>query len=376
MERVAVGLIGTGFMGKCCALAFGSVTAVFGPPLRPELELLCDIDAEAAEKLADQFGFKRWTDDWRVLVVDPAVDVVVITAPNALHKAMALAAISAGKHVYCEKPMSLTLADATEMAAAAARADVKTLVGYSYLRNPAVGYARRLIEAGEIGEIVSFRGVCDEDYMAGPDRPRTWRCRVEDAGTGTLGDLASHLISVAQYLVGPVDAVCGQTETVYKRRPIPGRPGETGPVENEDMASALVRFANGVTGTFASSRIAWGRKNHLAWEVNGTRGAIAFDQERMNELRLFRADETAADQGFRTILTGPQHPPYGQFCPAPGHGLGFNEQKVVEVAHLLNGLAGLEPLYPDFDDALGIERVIHAIAASAKTRNWVGTRRE
>ena len=371
MTDIGVGLIGAGWMGRCHALAFRAVAGIFAPADVPRLALVCDVDAGAAEAAAARFGFARWTDDWRAAIDDPAVDVVSIATPNATHKAVALAAVANGKHVYCEKPMALTLDDADSMAQAARQAGAKTLVGYNYIRNPAILHAKALIDGGAIGRVVSFRGVCDEDYMADETLPYSWRCRVADAGTGTLGDLACHLVSVAQFLVGPVTAVSALTEIVHRQRPIADRPGESGAVENEDIAGALVRFRSGATGILSSSRVAWGRKNRLAWEITGSRGTLLFDQERMNELRLFQADGNPAAQGFRTIRTGPQHPPYDRFVPAAGHGLGFNDLKVIEVDHLLNGLAGRVRLYPDFDDALMIERVVHGVVASARTGQWL-----
>lgn len=370
MREIGIGLIGTGFMGKCHALAFGAVGATFAPPLRPRLEMVCDVEAEVAERAAREFGFAHWTTNWRDIMDAHDVRIVAITAPNALHKGMALAAAQAGKHVYCEKPMALTLADAEEMTEAAERAGIATLVGYNYIRNPAVRHAKRLIEDGAIGEVSYFRGVYDEDYMADRALPYSWRCRIKEAGTGTLGDLACHLVSVAHFLIGPVAEVCADIETVIRERPDPKRPGKSGAVENEDIAHALLRFDNGTAGTLASSRIAWGRKCGLFWEITGSRGTIQFDQERMNELRLFSAEGPADRRGFTTILTGPAHPPYERFCPAPGHGLGFNDLKVIEADHLLRGIAGETELFPDFSDALAIERVIHGIVASAADRAW------
>ena len=371
MKTIGIGLIGTGFMGKCHALAFGAVKAVFGTVPRPRLEVLCDIDPVLAKEKAREFGFERWTTDWRQLIADGAVDVVSITAPNAFHREMAVAAAAAGKHIYCEKPLALTLEDGETMAMAACEAGIATLVGYNYLRNPAIMHAKSLIESGAIGRVVQFRGVCDEDYMADESLPYSWRCRIAEAGTGTLGDLAVHLVSVARDLVGDIAEVSGEIRTVHTRRPDPDRPGEPGAVENEDQANALVRFANGVQGVLCSSRVAWGRKNHLACEVHGSEGMITLDQERMNELQIYQAKGDPAQRGFKTILTGPAHPPYDRFVPAPGHGLGFNDLKVIEVAHLLKGLAGEERLYPDFDDALHMERVIHGIIRSSETGGWV-----
>lgn len=371
MKSFGIGVIGTGYMGKAHALAFRQAFAAFGSEIpEPRLEMLCDADPVRAEQRARECGFARWTGDWRALIVDPAVDVVSITTPNAMHRDMAIAAAEAGKHVYCEKPLALTLADAEAMAAAVRKAGVGSLAGYNYIKNPAVLHAKRLIEAGRIGRVIQFRGVCDEDYMADESLPYTWRCRIADAGSGTLGDLAVHLISVARFLVGEVASVSADIATVHVDRPDPTRPGETGRVENEDQANALIRFAGGQMGTLLSSRAAWGRKNHLAFEIHGSKGMITFDQERMNELRLFEATDPAAEQGFKTILSGPAHPPYDRFMPSAGHSLGFNEMKTVEVAHLLGGLAGNHPLYPDFEEALKIEHIVHAILASAKSGGW------
>ena len=387
MDGIGIGLIGAGFMGKCHALAFGAVKAVFGDVPRPKLEVLCDGSLAKARSAAAQFGFARATDDWRALVEDPKVDLVSITTPNALHHEMALAALAAGKHVYCEKPMAVTLGQAEEMAAAAARSPVRTLVGYNYLKNPAVLHARALLDRGAIGRPIHFRGIFDEDYMADPALPGTWRSLRREAGLGVLGDMGCHLVAAALYLAGPIESVVADTRIVYswhygggEGAGVPngsdgsGGSGESGgsggsgsePVENEDVATALVRFANGCDGSLAMSRSAWGRKNRLAWEIHGEAGMLVFDQERMNELRLYQAGGPAAEAGFKTVLTGAAHPPYGEFVPAPGHGLGFNDQKVIEVRHLLAGIAADAPIHPDFAAALEIERVIYAIDESGR----------
>ena len=376
MDDIGIGLIGAGFMGKCHALAFGAVKAVFGDVPRPRLEALCEVTLAKAQDAAARFGFARATDDWRVLVEDPKVDLVSITTPNALHHEMALAAIAAGKHVYCEKPMAVTLGQAEEMADAAARSRVRTLVGYNYLKNPAVLHARALIDRGAIGRPIHFRGIFDEDYMADPSLPGTWRSLRREAGLGVLGDMGCHLVAAALYLAGPIESVLADTRIVYPRHygdgdgaSVPTGPDDSGsaPIENEDVATALVRFASGCDGSLAMSRSAWGRKNRLAWEIHGDAGMLAFDQERMNELALYQAGGPVAEAGFKTILTGAAHPPYGEFVPAPGHGLGFNDQKVIEVRHLLTGIAGNAPIHPDFAAALDVERVIYAIDESGRS---------
>lgn len=368
---VGIGLVGTGFMGKCHALAYRAVSAVFADVAPPRLAVLCDTPAEQAERFARQFGFSRATDDWRDLVADPAVDLVAITTPNRLHAEMAIAALAAGKHVYCEKPLALTLDEAEAMAQAARRAGTVTQVGYNYLANPTFLHARKLVAEGAIGRPIQFRGFCDEDYMADPALPWSWRCLAAEAGLGALGDLGCHLVSLAQGLCGPIVRLCADMQTIHARRPMPDGSGE-GPVENEDVATALVRFESGVAGMLTTSRVAWGRKGRLAFELHGDRGSLVYDQERMNELRLFEAEPDRARHGFRTILAGPAHPPYGAFVPAPGHGLGFNDQKTIEVAGLLRAIAGQGRPGLDFEEALRIERVIHAIAASARAGGtWV-----
>lgn len=371
-SEIGVGLIGTGFMGKCHALAYGSVKAVFGSVPTPRRLKLCDADADLARQRAEEYGFAEAVTDWRTIIADPAIQLVSITTPNALHREMAEAALAAGKHVWCEKPMGLTLADAESMAAAGRSAGVRTQLGYNYLRNPLIAEAKRLIESGEIGRITHFRGVVDEDYMADAEIPWSWRCQLAEAGLGALGDIMVHLVSLAHALAGRVEKLTAQIETIHKTRPLPDRPGETGRVENEDAAQALVRFASGASGLLTCSRAAWGRKNRLAFEIHGTRGTLIFDQERMNELQLFTATGAPATRGFRTILTAPAHPPYGLFCPAPGHGLGFNDLKVIELAALLRAIDGTpDPLAVDFTAGLAIERVIHAMVMSAQSKAWV-----
>ena len=366
MRELGIGLIGTGFMGKTHALAFGAVRAVMGDVPAVKLAVLCDTPLEKAQEMTMQFGFERATDDWKALVNDPRVDIVSITTPNHLHHQMALAAIAAGKHVYCEKPLALTTDQAQEMADAATKAGVKTMVGYNYIKNPTFIHAQALIAAGEIGDIVHFRGWVDEDYQADPDLHWTWRGKIADAGLGALGDLGCHLVSMAYGIIGPIDSLIADMQIIHKTRPLPDDSGRA-EVENEDTASALVRFKNGAHGSLSTSRSAWGRKNRLAWEVHGTKGMICFDQERMNELQLYRNTGPVGTQGFTTILTGPEHTPYGAFCPAAGHQLGFNDLKIIEAAAFLRSINGGPAAHPDFADALQFEQIIHAIAQSART---------
>ena len=365
MSEIGVGLIGTGFMGKAHALAYGAVKAVMGDVPAVRRAVLAETPGEKAVAMADQFGFARATGDWRAVVADPEVQVVSITTPNGMHRDMAVAALAAGKHVWCEKPMALTLADAREMAAAARASGKKTRLGYNYTANPAFTHACRLVAAGEIGRVVHVRGWVDEDYQADPELPWSWRAKLADAGLGALGDIGCHLISLLTGLAGPLESVVGEIETVHKTRPLADGSGR-GVVENEDAASALLTFASGVKGVMVASRSAWGRKSRLGFEVHGTEGMVVYDQERMNELMLFRNRGEKATQGFVTILTAPEHPPYGAFCPAPGHQLGFNDLKVIELAGFLRAIRDDARPALDFEAGLEIEKAIHAVALSAR----------
>lgn len=367
--RLGFGLVGSGFMGRVHAQAFRSVGGIFDLPVERSLEVLADIDADTAAAAAAALGFRRATDDWKALVADPTVDVVAIAAPNALHKPIALAVIAAGKTVYCEKPLAPSAAEAKEMAVAAEAAGVTNLVGFNYLKNPMTALAREIVEDGEIGEVVSFRGVHAEDYMADPEAPWTWRC--DPAGGGVTADLGSHIISMARHLVGPIESVSAQTATIHKTRPAgPGSP-ERRAVEVDDQSDMLVRFAGGATGTISASWLAAGRKMQLACEIVGTRGSLAFNQERLNELRLYRAGQSKGREGFTTICAGPDHRDYANFCPAPGHQIGFNDLKTIEVRDLIAAHCGKTSAYPDFREALRVQEVVDAALLSAKTGEWV-----
>ena len=370
MRTLRIGLIGSGFMGKAHSLAYRAVGGVFPLPLQPVLELLADVTPEAAASAARDFGFARSTGDWRALVTDPAIDVVSITTPNALHAPMALAAIAAGKHVHCEKPLAPTAAQAGEMADAATQAGVITQVGFNYLKNPLMALARDIVESGEIGEIVSFRGIHAEDYMADASTP--WHFRMDPAGGGgVVADLGSHIIAIARHLLGPISEVYGRLETVIKQRPEAPGSARMRRVEADDIAHSLVRFARGCVGTLEASWVAHGRKMQIEFEVVGSKGALAFSQERFNELQLYKAEADESRNGFRTIVSGPHHPPYGSFCVAPGHQLGFNDLKTIEMRDFLLAVAGEPVKGPDFKEGWEVQKVVDAIIHSSRERQWV-----
>ena len=370
MAALRFGLIGSGFMGRAHSIALHSVAATFGAPYQVECAVLADATPQRAQQAAASLGFARSTADWREMLNDPGIDVIDICTPNHLHAEMALAALAAGKHVYCEKPLALDVRESVAIVDAAKRAAVRTAIGFNYICNPMVQTARQMIEAGELGEIVGFSGSYVEDYMGDPRAPFTWRCERKLAGSGALADLGSHLINMGHVLLGPIARVNGIMRTVHKQRTVPGT-GAVRDVENEDMAHALIEFASGVPGTMDISRVATGYKCGLKVQVLGTQGSVIFDQERMNELRLYRADDATGRQGFRTILAGPQHADYGAFCPAAGHGLGINDLKVIEVRNLLRAIRAGGDTWPDFAEGLRVQQVMTAIERSAASGRWV-----
>jgi predicted dehydrogenase len=368
-SAIRFGLIGSGFMGRAHSIALHSVAATFGAGHAVECAVLADNTGERARQAATSLGFARSTGDWRDLVADPGIDVVDICTPNHLHAEMALAALAAGKHVYCEKPLALDLKESFEVAEAARRAGVCNAIGFNYTCNPMVQVARDLIQAGEIGEVVGFHGRYIEDYMCDPRSPFTWRCERRLAGAGALADLGSHLINMAHVLLGPISRVNAVVRTVHQQRMEPAT-GKVRTVENEDLANVLIEFASRTPGTMTISRVAAGYKCGLAVQVVGKRGTVEFNQERMNELRLYRADDATGRRGFRTILAGPEHPDYGAFCPAPGHGLGINDLKVIEVRNLLRAIREGTPASPDFAEGLRVQKVMTAIEAAAASGTW------
>ena len=368
--KLRIGLIGSGFMGKAHAFGYATATRVFDLPYELELHTIADVNDLAATKAAAALGFSRATAEWRSLVADPDIDVVSITAPNALHKEMALAAIAAGKHVYCEKPLAPLAADASEMTDAAERAGVKTQVGFNYLCNPMLGLAREMIAGGELGEIRGYRGVHAEDYMADSAGPFTFRH--DPAGGGALADIGSHALATAEFLMGsaagPITSVMGDCVTMIAERP-DGKGGKRR-VEVDDVGRAFLRFASGATGSIEGNWIATGRKMQHDFEVYGTKGALAFSQERLNELHFFSTEDRRGRQGFRRIEAAPDHPPYGLFCVAPGHQLGFNDLKAIEAAGFLDAVAGRRPEPFNFRAGLRIQTLVETIHASSRAGAW------
>ena len=333
--------------------------------------MIADVNAEGAAKAAHQYGFDKSTADWKALIADPSVQVVSITTPNSFHKEMALAAIAAGKHVHCEKPLAPSVADAKIMMEAAEAKNVVTQVGYNYIKNPVLKLARQMIEAGELGDITGFRGVHSEDYMSSKQGLYTWRLDPA-GGPGAIADLGSHIIGMARFLLGPIVQVNADLDTVIKTRPVAPGSKDHRDVLVDDIARLMVRFERGCGGTIEANWVATGRKMQLAFEIHGDKGSLVFTQERLNELKFYKVGGAARHQGFITIEAGPQHSPYGAFCVAAGHQLGFNDLKVIEMAEFLAAIAGGPKAGPDFREAWEIQKVVDGAVRSSKGRSWVG----
>jgi predicted dehydrogenase len=367
MKSIGVGLIGTGFMGKSHAIAWNAVKPVFGDVPDIRLIHLGDVNDDLARARAAEFGFAKASGDWRKVVDDSDIDVVSITTPNRFHAEMAIAALEAGKHVWCEKPMAPNLAEAETMLAAQRKAGKVAVLGYNYIQNPTIRHIRTLLDEDAIGRVNHVRIEMDEDFMADPAAPFQQRHEASN-GYGALDDFGVHPLSLIRTLFGGVARViCDMA------KPYPTRKSSEGEREVEvyDIATILMRLENGASGLIALSRSAWGRKGRIAIQIVGSKGSILYDQERMNEFQLYVTSDRPTEQGFRTILTAPHHKPYDRFIPAPGHGLGFNDLKIIECRQLIGRMLGEETLAITFEEGILIERTVDAIARSFKEGRWV-----
>jgi predicted dehydrogenase len=368
-KTLKFGLIGAGFIGRTHALAIHAARQVF-PDLEylPAAHMLCEVSRPLAEKAARNLGFEEFTDDWRKLV--DAVDAVVVAVPSHLHLKIAFYSFAAGKHVLCEKPVGLDSQEVEQIRAAARQSKACHAVGFTYARAPMVMFAKRMVDDGKLGRLLHFSGRHDEDYLADPNTTFGWRQESKIAGRfGVLGDLGYHILSVGRLLCGEVTAICGLTETFYPERR--DTSGTFRVVENEDYASFVARFTNGAAGSFESSRVARGSKQNLSFELVGEAGAIRFSAERLNEMQFYSASDGSSTEGFRKILISAAHKPYDSFIPAPGHGLGFNDLKTIEIAQFINAIAEQRSCPPDLDDAYAISNICEAVLQSNAEQRWV-----
>ena len=382
-QRVNVGLIGAGFMGKAHSLAYAAMPMFFWPPPAvPHRRLLAELDPEVARVAAARFGFDSSTGDWRAVVESEEIDLVDIAVPNDAHPEIAVAAAQAGKHILCEKPLARTAQEARAMYEAVSAAGVVNMVAFNYRRTPAVAFAQELIASGALGQIRNFRGTYLQDWSNDPDLPLSWRFQREVAGSGALGDIATHVLDLARYLVGEVAAVSAQMRTFIPNRPVSEGPdqlagasklagGPRGAVDVDDEMLTLLRFENGAVGSLEASRHAHGRKNFLTFEVHGDAGSVTFDYERRDELQVYLASDPEDRRGFRTVFTGPAHPYGAALWPIPALGIGYGETKIIECYELMRAVAGQAQGSPNFRDGYQIARICEAIADSAESGGWV-----
>ena len=384
-STLRVAMVGHAFMGNAHSQAWRTAPRFFDLPLRPAMSLLVGHDAGRAAAAAERLGWAASSADWHEAVVRDDVDLVDICTPGFTHAEIAIAALEAGKHVLCEKPLANTVAEAEAMTAAAAEArahGVRAMVGFTYRRVPAIALARRLVAEGRIGEIRHVRAQYLQDWIADPEAPLSWRLDKSKAGSGALGDIGAHVIDLTQHITGDrVREVSGRLETFVKERPYPagetagslgggGSSTERGPVTVDDAASFLATFAGGAMGVFEATRFATGRKNAIRIEVNGSLGSLAFDFEDMNVLEFYDGTEDAETAGFRRILvTEPTHPYVGHWWPA-GHGLGYEHGFSHQVVDLVTAIAGGTDPAPSFADGLQVQRVLAAVETSSDTRTW------
>jgi predicted dehydrogenase len=377
--RLGIGMVGYAFMGAAHSQAWRTAGRFFDLPLEPDLAVLCGRDQAAATAAAAKLGWRSVETDWKQLLTRDDVDLVDVCTPGDTHAEIAIAALDAGKHVLCEKPLANTVDEARAMVAAAERAaarGVRSMVGFNYRRVPAVALAKRLVEQGRIGEVRHVRGVYLQDWIVDPEFPLVWRLQKDKAGSGALGDIGAHVVDLAQFVTGDrLAGVSALTETFVKQRPLPqassglsaSGSAERGEVTVDDTALFFGRFGGGAVASFEATRFATGRKNALRLEVNGSAGSLAFDFESMNELSFFDGTEDPETAGFRRILvTEPTHPYAGAWWP-PGHGLGYEHTFTHEVADLLRDLAAGTAPTPSFADGLQVQLVLDAVARSAES---------
>lgn len=348
--------------------------------LRPELVTVAEEVPGRAEEAAAQFGFASTTRDWREVAADPRVRAVSITAPNFLHREIAVAMAEAGKHIWIEKPVGLTARDARAVADAVARAGVQGAVGFNYRNAPAVEAARDLIAAGEIGTVTHVRIRLFSDYAAHPEGALTWRFERERGGSGVLGDLASHGADLARFLLGEIASLTADTAVFLPERARPtaataghsrAAGGEPGPVENEDYVGCLLRFASGARGVLEACRVSVGEQNNYGFEVHGTTGAVYWDFRRMNELGVSRGT-AYQDQPVSTVYVGPGHGEFAAFQPGAANAMGYDDLKVVEAHRFLRSIAEGTPYGATLTDAVRSAAILDAMARSAERGTWVG----
>ena len=366
-----VALIGYAFMGKAHSNAYRQVNPFFAPTLRPRMKVICGRTPSAVRAAAREYGWDEAATDWQEVVARKDIDIVDVSTPGDSHMEIAIAAARAGKAVFCEKPLANTVRDAERMLAAVEKAGVVHMICHNYRRAPAVMLARQLIAEGQLGPIRHYRGTYLQDWITDPNFPLVWRLDKKKAGSGALGDIAAHSIDLARFLVGEISEVAADLATFVKMRPLPDNPKKRGRVTVDDASVSLVRFANGAIGTIEATRMAPGRKNYNRFEINGSRGSLAFDLERMNELELYLEADQQRVRGFRRILVTESTHPYVKAWWPPGHIIGYEHTFTHTVYDLLEAMARDKVPQPNFADGVRNQRVLGAIEKAAATRRWI-----
>ncbi len=367
-KKLNIAMIGYQFMGRAHSNAWRQVGRFFDVPFEPVMKVLVGRDEIKLKTAADTLGWQETATNWRDVVGRKDIDLVDICTPGDSHAEIAVAAAAAGKAILCEKPLSNTLSEAEQMVAAVRKASVVNMVCHNYRRCPAVTLAKEIIDAGTLGTLHHFRGVYLQDWPVNPQMPRFWRFEKAKCGSGALGDLLSHSLDLARYLVGEPAEVSALMKTFVTERPFPGT-ATMAPVDVDDATATLLRFENGAIGTIEASRFAIGRKNHNRLEINGSKGSLVWDLERLNELQLY-VDE-GPNSGFRTILaTNAQHPYFKAWWPE-GHLIGYEHSFTHTVFDLLTAIAASHSPHPTFEDGYKNQRALDAIERSANTRQWV-----
>lgn len=379
-KTLSVGLIGYQFMGKAHSNAYRQVNRFFDLPRQVRMKTICGRTEPAVRAAAENFGWEGFETDWRKVVEDPEIDVVDVATPGDSHCEIAVAAAEAGKAVWCEKPIGNTLAEAEKIWSAVKKAGVHNAVFHNYRKAPAVALAKKMVSSGQLGTIYHMRATYLQDWIADPEFPLVWRLQRERAGSGSHGDICSHIIDFGRHLVGEFEEVSGHLHTFVKRRPLVGATddkmgatasSEMGDVTVDDASMFLAKFANGALGTFEATRFAVGRKNHSRFEINGSRGSVVFNLERMNELEYYNNEDRAGEQGFRLIqATEADHPYAGQYWPV-GHIIGYEHTFLNLVADAVRSYDAGTKMDPDIEDGYMNQRVLDAVERSAGSRAWV-----
>jgi len=370
-KKVKIGMVGAGWMCKAHVNSYTGAYRLYGEDIgEPIMSIIMDVNENAAKEAAEKYGFDRWTTNWNDIVTSKEVDIVDIVTPNAFHYEVAKAALLNGKNIYCEKPLSLTAEQSQELARIAKEKGVLNYVAYNNVMNPASAYLKHLVQSGKLGDIMRFDGRYDQDMLLDPSIPITWRHLIKQAGSGALGDLGSHLLSVSQYIMGDIDAVHAVSKIYIPERPVRAGSTEMAKVETEDYMAFTAQYKNGAVGQLSTSRVATGRKNYLAIEIQGTLGTATFNLERLNEVNVYFHNDDSIDRGFRNVLLGPDHGEYGIFQPATGINISFNDMKIIEVAAVLNAFSNGVDYVCNFEFGAKIDTCIEAILKSASSQQW------